>query len=341
MTRADSSIRASVLRGLPPILEEHGVEATRVFHSFGVGPVMRHVTDRRIPFRTLGALLEHSSRLARCGHFGLLAAKSFQLSDTGLFGAVALNSPTVGRALSEFNRRWHLHDNAAIGLVRRVDRRRVALTYAILDGNTTGASEITDGALAMLYRSMRELAGPDWFPERVLMSRRRPRSPLPYRRFFGADVRFDAEVSALVFDDAWLSRPVAGADGELHRSLTSCIDAAGSAHGSDWPTTVRFATCSKLLAGDASASRVANHLGVSRRTLSRRLDACGTSFRELSDEVQFNLALHMLRNTSLPVLAVAESLGYADASGFSRAFHRWNGTSARSLRSAMRAGEKD
>lgn len=332
------TVRASVLQGLPAILEQHGVKGAPVFCAFGVSPPTREITDERIPFRALGSLLDYCSRLTRCGHVGLLAAQGFELAHAGILGEIARSSPTVGRALFEINARRHLHDNAAIGMVRRLDRKRVAFAYSMLDGRAPGAGQITDGAVAMMYRALRELAGPGWLPERVMLSRRRPRDVMPYRRLFGTDVKFDSDVTEIVFDDHWLEHPVASADAERYRALTAGIDAGQPQDEPGLPTQVRFVVCSQLLAGDASVQQVARLLGYSRRTLFRRLDAHGTSFRELSDDVRFNLALHLLRNTSLPVATIAETLCYSDGSSFSRAFHRWSGISAREFRCASRAG---
>jgi AraC-like DNA-binding protein len=62
------------------------------------------------------------------------------------------------------------------------------------------------------------------------------------------------------------------------------------------------------------------------RTLTRRLEAHGTSFKVLADQGRFEIALQMLRNTSLGVQEIAAVLDYADASAFTRAFRRWSAT---------------
>jgi hypothetical protein len=62
------------------------------------------------------------------------------------------------------------------------------------------------------------------------------------------------------------------------------------------------------------------------RTLNRRLAACGTTFQTLVEEARFGLARQLLEDTDLPLAQIAATLGYADASAFSRAFRRWSGT---------------
>ena len=80
------------------------------------------------------------------------------------------------------------------------------------------------------------------------------------------------------------------------------------------------------------AKGIARSLGVTPRTLRRRLSAFDASFREIADEVLTQLACRHLRDGQLPVAAIAERLGYAEASSFVRAFCRWTGETPHSYR---------
>jgi AraC-like DNA-binding protein len=70
---------------------------------------------------------------------------------------------------------------------------------------------------------------------------------------------------------------------------------------------------------------VADELNLDPRTLRRRLDSEGTSFRGLVAEVRETLAIELLSNTGLTVEEVAVRLGYADTASFTHAFIRWRG----------------
>jgi len=69
----------------------------------------------------------------------------------------------------------------------------------------------------------------------------------------------------------------------------------------------------------------ARRLGMSERSLHRRLADEGASFRRIRDDVQLRAAIEYLRDTELTVEAIAESLGFSDAANFRRAFRRWTG----------------
>jgi len=66
-------------------------------------------------------------------------------------------------------------------------------------------------------------------------------------------------------------------------------------------------------------------MAMSSRTLHRKLDGLGTSFRRIQDDVRKNLALDYLKNTSMNVDQIAGRLGYSETTNFRRAFKQWTG----------------
>ena len=75
----------------------------------------------------------------------------------------------------------------------------------------------------------------------------------------------------------------------------------------------------------ADQQAVANMVNVSSRSLRRKLEQQGTSYRHLRDSTRYQAACELLDNTTLSLAAIAEQLGYADARSFRRAFKRWSG----------------
>ena len=97
--------------------------------------------------------------------------------------------------------------------------------------------------------------------------------------------------------------------------------------------------CSRLLwayTPPPSREQLADMLGISTRTLARRLRAGGTSYAELLRRVQSERAKTYLRHTSTPVVEIAERLGYSDAAAFTRAFHGWTGMTPARWRAGAR-----
>ena len=91
---------------------------------------------------------------------------------------------------------------------------------------------------------------------------------------------------------------------------------------------VAAAVADALREGEPTLGRVARRLGVSARTLQRRLHECGTSFRGVVDEVRSAEAAR-LRERGERVGTIAELLGFSEESALRRAFRRWRRTLAR------------
>jgi AraC-like DNA-binding protein len=81
------------------------------------------------------------------------------------------------------------------------------------------------------------------------------------------------------------------------------------------------------LAGSISLEAAATRLGISRRTLQRRLNRHGVNFWTLVEERRFEIAAALLRETDLKVQEIAARMGYSTPSGFARAFAKWAGLS--------------
>jgi AraC-like DNA-binding protein len=103
----------------------------------------------------------------------------------------------------------------------------------------------------------------------------------------------------------------------------------------DFCDTLRRLLRTELLRGQCSVEEVAGLCRVHRRTLSRRLKAEGTAFRQIANEVQFEIASRLLSNRRITFGQIATTLGYSEASAFTRAFRRWSGQTPTAWRAAQ------
>jgi AraC-like DNA-binding protein len=84
-----------------------------------------------------------------------------------------------------------------------------------------------------------------------------------------------------------------------------------------------------------SQTDIAGQLNISKRTLIRKLRAENTSYRQLRDELSFELAQYYLLLSQKPISEIAVAVGFADASNFSRTFRRWCGNTPYTYRSKL------
>jgi len=98
--------------------------------------------------------------------------------------------------------------------------------------------------------------------------------------------------------------------------------------------SLRWAIVAIMGPGSVSIEDVAAAAGIRTRTLQRRLASHDIAFSDLLDETRRAMALRLLETGKLPIAEVAERLGYANASAFSRAVRRWTGQTPRAIRAS-------
>jgi AraC-like DNA-binding protein len=321
---ADGDVRIGPVAAVPKVLTEFGINPARAFTRAGVQLHTFKNPESRISFEALGSLLSECASLTNCNHFGLLVGKHFELNGLGAIGYLMRNSATIGEALRALLLHLHLHDRGAAPLLLNLDASTVALGYSIYRPRVPGVSQLYDVAIAIGYRALVDLCGPTWKPLRVQFSHVRPDDLKPYRQFFGANLRFDAEVSGIVFASSWLDHAIQGADPALRMLIAQAIKRERAKNGTmTFADEVRGALHQMVLNGISSAEDLAGLFGIHERTLRKRLAAEQTSLQQLVSQTRFTLAQQLLANTQLPLSEIAAALHYADSAVFSRAFRKW------------------
>jgi len=319
-----STLSIGPMMAAPDVLERLGADVEQVLQEAGFKRKQFEDPDNLISYDAMGRLFARGVAHTRCEHLGLLVGKQGGLHSLGLVGLLVNCSKDVETALRGLERHFHLRVRGA-ALVIDIEGDAARIGH-VIHSRVDATDQINDGALAELFNILRTLCGPTWQPTEVQFSRRVPGDVRPYRRFFGAPLRFDADLHAVVFSASWLSLRLPATDPILRSLLTQEIERLEHRHGGDFPDQVRSVVRSSLATGQVSAEHIAALFLMHSRTLARRLEAFGTGLRELLDETRLETARQMLEDTSLNIGQIAASLGYARASIFIRSFRRWTGT---------------
>ena len=324
--------RVGQLVEVPTLLRELGAEPTAVLGRVGFSAADLSDPERRLPYASIAALLGESARASGCSHFGLLLGSRWRLEHMGLPGELAANCATLGRSLETFTVLHWLNASGGVAYLGRGDGV-TTLGYAVFEpGLGDGLAQIYDCTVAVGVAMLRQLSGNSaWAPSVVRLSRVRPPDARPYQQLFRAPIEFDAEVSALDFPTAFEHCRVPGADETRRRELATALQAVPrEAMILKLYRMIRVAMVFGLTSGDGIAAA----MGLTRRTLNRRLGEYGTTFQAALATVRFEVARQLLRDTSMPVGQIALALGYAELAPFVRAFRRWSGHSPASWRAA-------
>jgi AraC-like DNA-binding protein len=273
---------------------------------------------------------------------GIRLAREIDLRELGFLYYVLASSQTLGEALKRAARYSKLQNEGVdityregkfvritheyVGVPRRLDRHQIEFFVTIV------------------LRVCRHLTGRQLFPTEVRLVHRRTRMPAELRAFFGVDIAFSSSADEIRFPNAIATMNVISADPYLHSLLVQYFDEALTARhfqSGFWRLKVENAIVPLLPHGQAHIGEVARHLGVSRRTLARRLAAEGKSFVQILDALRFDLAKRYLRERQLPLSEIAWLLGYRETAALNHAFKRWSRKTPTQFRSESGSSSTD
>ncbi len=213
------------------------------------------------------------------------------------------------------------------------DACRVSVRWLHADAaEPDAAADVTFAAILELGRRG---TGRPIRPLQVEMTRPGPASE-PHRSYFAAPVQTGCAQNALVLDRADLDLPFAGHNPELLAILDPSLAASlGEIEAqSSLPDQVKILIKRRIASGKPDIADIARELGMSERTLQRRITEQGGSFRALLDEARRDLGRRLLSDGRNGIDEIAFLLGFQETSSFYRAFREWEGMTPAQWRSA-------
>jgi AraC-like DNA-binding protein len=290
--------------------------------------------DGRVPIVKHWQLWKAIIRRADDPALGLKLVEGFHTRGLGLVGYAMYHSHTLREALRRFERFSHVvseairirltEDDATFTITTTTSRRFDRLRHPM------------DARLAILLKVAREITGRPIVPLEVRFDYPRPSETREHQRVFGGPLVFDADDEALVLRRSDADLPVGTGDETLGGYLDRLAEEVAASLGrrGSWIHEVRRTVWEQLCSGQPSVQRIAAELGMSARTMQRRLRDEGVSFSQVLDDLRRAMAERLLRDRELAVYEVAFLLGYSEPSTFHRAFRRWYGVAPHEFRRA-------
>lgn len=310
-------------------LEARGVDGRTLAARAGIEPAALDDPHSRHPLAATTQLWRLAVEVTGDPCFGLWASRFVTQTTFHALGFAVFASGTLGDAFERFVRYGRLVSDAAeIQLRRAGEHKHFRLVLPAREGRP--ADEAIDAILALVARTARMLSGGKVTPLAVRLERPEPSPSEAFRKVFRAPVEFGQRENVLAFAAADLDERLPAGNADLARQND---DVVARYLDRIEPTRVSIRLRSWLVdhlsAGEPSEGAAARVLGMSQRNLQRRLREEGTTYREAFDGTRQEMARVYLEEGRASVTEIASLLGFADTSGFSRAFRRWTGLSPR------------
>ena len=312
-------VRSASLTHFADVAAACGLDARALVREVGLPSRCLDDAELKIPAAAVGRLLELAARRGHESGFGLRMAQSRRLSNLGPLALLVRDEPTLRQVLEALVRYIHLHNEALALRLEQVGNLVVIRAELAHDGRDA-QRQATELVLAVTYRVLSIFLGASWRPRLVCFAHRAPSSDALHRRVFGGAIEFGHEFNGIVCNATDLDAPNPGADPVMARYAQALLK-RGLAAPQDMVGRVRQAIVLLLPRGHCRVEVVAQHLGVDRRTIARRLAVEGTSFSALMDAMRRDLFERARQDGARSLGEVSVLLGFSAQSAFSR-WHR-------------------
>lgn len=327
---SDYLVRASALQGIRQTVEELGGDTDVLLHRTGLAAPEQD-PDSWVSYRSFLLLIEEAARVTNCPHFGLRLSQQQDIGILGAVGFVIQQAPDLRTALRELIIHF-AHHNQGATISLKVDKEIAQWCFTCKLEGYAPIRQQSDLVAGIGVDLIRLLWNPAWSPNAVYFPHAPPQDIRPYKARFDCPLFFNWDSMTMSFDAAILDTPIREANPQLHRVLDQHLRDLQLNFSDDYCGQIRHLIRQALNTGDCSIERVADFLAVNKRTLQRQLKSHNTSYKELLEEVRFDVARRYLRESSGSLTALADMLCYSELSVFSNAFRQHFGVSPREWR---------
>ncbi|TCT13472.1 AraC family transcriptional regulator [Tepidamorphus gemmatus] len=335
-------VATGLLAGLPPVLAEKGLDFAQIARAAGLDPVAAVSEDAFVGLAEFARLLELAAVATDDDCFGLRLADRVSGELSGALTYAMRNAPTLRDALLTLIRYIRTRiDVTGFQLTVEDNQATVEWTFSPL---IVHRAQLCDFSAVLLVRYVGWIVGPNWRPTSATIERPPPRSQDAHRRLFGRRIAFVQQGNSIAFPADLLSLPIEGADPVVHKIARQLLDRQLAERGeaTDLITCAREEIVWSLPSEEGiQIDRLARRLGVSTRTLQRKLADAGTSFQELVDDTRRMLARRYLEDRNLRLSEIAYRLGFSAPSAFTRASYRWFGKNPAEVRRKLTTDRRD
>lgn len=320
----EKTISAPTAAVLYKLMEFYGLDSDAIYQAEGLSKDDFNNPDKRISHTTVEALWTKAEELITDPCYGLSAAKIWRPSDLGALGYAWLASSSLRTALNRLSRYLRIATDLLVLNLSEQDDSLV-LTLDFKD-NTTPLIPQIDGPMAIVLEMCRINYISPLDPLCVSLTHSANTCQSEYYRYYRCPIHFGQEANTIALPLDVIDKTLPSSNpylAQIHDQIM--IKYLSMLDKEDIIDQIKKIITEILPSGELSDQKVAAQLNLSSRSLQRRLNHSGTTFKQLLREVRKELAYEYLLKNNYSLSEIAFQLGFSEQSSFTRAFKHWTG----------------
>ncbi|MGD2025547.1 MAG: helix-turn-helix domain-containing protein [Methyloceanibacter sp.] len=277
-------------------------------------------------------IMDWSARYLGDEEFGARIPQHAPIISMGALGSAIRRSKSLYDAINSINKEYGQAANVAQFFTINTPTE-THWCFKHLFSQDDSVHQVNLATLQYMIDTVRLAAGPDWRPSRIHLARGKMPGQDHLEIFRDREIVYFQGMSGISIKKSLLpcqiprERLKAGAESSGWSEIETPPDS--------FTGSLRLLLKAHIREGIFQISSLAEAVGMSKRTLQRRLGEEGLSFSVLLDDLRFELTAELMRELDYPLIAIAHDLGYRDQAHFTRSFRRWTGMSPSEYRSHL------
>ena len=316
-------VRARYAHAFAKTLDTLGVPTDRLLRKHRLSPDLVSNQNGLITAFQLWTFAGDAAQHAGLPELGMMAGQ-VPVVEHGDFGKMVYQAATLHDAIQTFCTNATIEYSRVDFYLSR-DAQRAWFCRGPIDGDDPmQIQQVELYVLIMMIDTIRLGAGSQWQPATLHLQNHDQKGLADIPLFRNANMRFGCKKTAVGFPLSLLSRPL---QGDINAFTRPENEPDNIPMDSDFGCSLRRVLEHYMPYTSLSLEMSADIIGITPRTLQRKLKQSGETYQEIVDQLRYESALPLLKDKHLKLLDIALELGYSDAAHFTRAFRRWAGVS--------------
>ena len=309
-------------------------ERVALFRLVGVDPSAPIDPDAMVSDSDFFGLFERLNETSPLGRsVPIFMGASMRCDDYGAFGLAFKSAPDLLGSFARVERFGKVVTSIANF---KVAQSGASIFMEVIQARERGIGQTMTNELAVAAATAisREVSNDEFAPVAILLMSERPVEHSAYQEHFRCPIVFDADRDAIEITATAARLPNRLSDEGMSKFFETHLakELSQINDTSELERRVLDQIGDALSEGVPTLADVAESLGMSSRTLQRRLSAYGVAYQDLVLEARKTLSEQLLRRTDYALAEIAFLTGFSDQSTFTRAFKRWHGQTPASYR---------